>query len=298
MRVDAAKSIFRIESRLKNCGKFGTGFSVHEDAAGTHVVTCRHVITDVGGADQGHINGRKLVDVIADWDNPPADIAIARTEGSLNSTPLPMCDHSQCGAAVTIIGYEKQGKTFTRRSFEGRLSDEKADDSGSPIDLVEGWDVVMESDLGLTGGFSGSPVLDKISGCFTGVIAKHIPAYKWAEAISTVFIRKFLERHQLSWLLHPSAPIRDGASEAAFEEPASLRLIILEELAVAESLKEMNTDLKGLCKRLKRDKRDVAQALALLKNDDLVNEIQRLNDTHLYRLKTKGRDFLKKYSSA
>lgn len=285
--MDLSRSIFRIESKLPEKSAFGTGFSVYEDKNGTYIVTCMHVLKAVGGQENAKVKEMDISEAVADWDNDAADMVILKTAKSLKSRPLPLCHQAKEKDEIRIVGYEKENKKFTKRSFVGRLSSPTEKDTGGANKVVEGWDCKLNDQMGLVGGYSGSPVLLTDSDCVIGMITSAFAEYQVAELIGIDFLIYLLKKLQ--------GPIQ---IEQIGKKKIDSRESLLNTLAVAESLNHRGLDFQEICSKIGLDDAVVIESINTLKANGLICEYERLGKSVLYMLTHEGRTALARKSSS
>ena len=175
MNQDFWDSIILITSSDTNKygGDFGTGFVIHQDEQTTYVLTCAHVVDKVGGSDKVKAAGHSAtVEAIGDTDG--CDVAVLTVEDKL--TKLPPLKLGAVGA---------KGREFVTAGFHNniirvrQLAGIWGELGGMQIIAREGdrtraWNLEIsdDSEHELKAGYSGSPVVDKTTGCVLGVIAQ------------------------------------------------------------------------------------------------------------------------------
>lgn len=80
-------SVVLITSSDRGESHFGTGFVIDKDERNTYIVTCAHVVRDVGGPDKIKISGIQAR-VIASSPEDGADLAVLRLATQLEASPL------------------------------------------------------------------------------------------------------------------------------------------------------------------------------------------------------------------
>lgn len=163
MATDLQTSVALITSRDPENNQFGTGFVIHQDKSATYLVTCAHVVDDVGGTEAAINADDSPAKVVAAGLADGLDMAVLRVEGLHNYPPLPLQASAQKGTEFTLVGFQKFRQRHVVRPLEGRL--------GHPVGLtlpdrpgrISAWDLIIEGDT-LQRGYSGSPVVDKTGG--------------------------------------------------------------------------------------------------------------------------------------
>jgi len=168
--VDLQASVVLIASSDPNISRFGTGFVIHQEGQATYLLTCAHVVEDVGGAETIDIGGLKGT-VVALGNADALDLAVLRIEGQLDKSPLGLRVSGAKDSAFSTAGFQLFGKHYLIRPLQGRL--------GEPVGLairgqagyIKAWDLKIEDDYQLQPGYSGSPVVDEISGEVLGIVS-------------------------------------------------------------------------------------------------------------------------------
>ncbi len=160
------RSVFLMTSANPNTAAFGTAFFTGRDAGGrAYVVTCAHVVKNVGGTDAVHIGGKCARVVAMGSPDGADDIAVLETDVPGDALPLRLGQARAGGRACTVIGYRKlYGGVRQARAIDGVFESATLTTEGRQI---AGWNLRMEDSL--PDGYSGSPVLDTVSGEVIGV---------------------------------------------------------------------------------------------------------------------------------
>jgi hypothetical protein len=154
-------------------GNFGTGFIIHQDEQMTYVLTCAHVVKDVGGADKVKAGGHPArVEALGDVYG--CDLAVLSVKDGLSKLPLlKLGVVGEQGREFIVSGCYTDGtKTRKLAPISGKLG-------GTQIIVKEGdrtpsWNLEIsdDSEHELKAGYSGSPVVDKASSYVLGVVAQ------------------------------------------------------------------------------------------------------------------------------
>lgn len=143
----------------------GSGFVVRRAGAVSHVVTCAHVVADLGTP---LVNGRAAKIL---WDGTPEgiDLAALAVEG-LTEEALSLTRVARVGDEVLAVGFTRvdRGRRATARPAKIREATQLTYD---PVKVVKhgGWLLDLEGD-GITDGFSGGPVVAADTGLVVGVL--------------------------------------------------------------------------------------------------------------------------------
>ena len=169
MTANQSDSICRITSISPDSSQnSGTGFFIHQKRGLTYVLTCAHVVKGVS-PEQVQINRKPVVKRV--WlGEDPLDIAVLEVEGVEDKPLLKLWAMGEVGKQIVIPGISKfrtSGEEFVYRPLKGVL--------GEPIKLskhdfsIDAWDLKIDGDYGLRSGYSGSPVIDIVTGYVLGV---------------------------------------------------------------------------------------------------------------------------------
>lgn len=163
-------SIFLIESSQQDNNAFGTGFIIHQDGQDTYLLTCAHVIDDVGLAHV-QVEG-KTAPIATMGASDSLDLAVLCVRGLSDQSPLNLLVTGAKGDSIKILGYYKFGQHRYLKPIQGHLGEQgslkKPKTSGGRINV---WDLRMETDDYLQPGYSGSPVIDERSSKVLGIVS-------------------------------------------------------------------------------------------------------------------------------
>lgn len=177
MSVNFWESVFLItssEPEKKEDGNFGTGFVIHQVEQTTYLLTCAHVVEQVGGSDKVRVGGHPAI-VEALGDRYGCDLAVLAVRKPLAKLPLLRLDAvGEKGRDVTVAGFYTDGtKTYKLARIEGKLGDTQIIMT-SEGDRTRAWNLDIDRDSGheLKSGYSGSPVIDQVTGYVLGIVAQ------------------------------------------------------------------------------------------------------------------------------
>lgn len=191
-------SVVLITSQDEEEYGFGTGFVIYRDFNSTYLLTCAHVVRDVGGPEQVKAAGIPAR-AIASGTPEGFDLAVLRVEGLLDKPLLKLSGAGQPASRWIVPGFYSNDRTKTKRlvSLEGELG------SSGPIQeggaRANAWDLKIDdgSDHFLQPGYSGSPAIDRSSGRVFGVVVQRQDNGKRGLAISLEALPKI-------WLQMPA----------------------------------------------------------------------------------------------
>lgn len=180
-----ADAVILVTSGAPENTAFGTGFVVHTGRGGSaYVVTCQHVVEDVGG--KPHIGGLPA-DVVAPGRMPVLDLAVLRVHG-LDAQPVrlaPLDASLAAGTRVEIRGFREDTGDFLRHPLPGHVGKLLEVESRDGRLRASTWDLEIDDpDWELRRGYSGSPVVDMQSGLVVGIATHSAMKGRRGRAIS------------------------------------------------------------------------------------------------------------------
>ena len=136
---------------------FGTGFAIHAELDATWILTCAHVVEDVGGIDNVRVEN-KPAESLACGKSEEVDLAVLKVEGLiLPSLKLERTDRRNI--ACVIVGFaELAGELKKAEPLEGRLGNNVVMQAPQGP-RVKAWKLWIEGRTLLAHGYSGSPVI-------------------------------------------------------------------------------------------------------------------------------------------
>ena len=208
MSSDISDSIVLITGRDSDRSRnFGTGFAIAQDDKTIYLLTCAHVVRDVGGREQVLADGIPAT-VIAAGDEVGFDLAVLRVEGLWDKPRLSLCLSGEVEKPLIIAGfYQFDPKTPPAlRTIRGSLGEQIRLSSRDGSDRVKAWDLKIEGEYYLQPGYSGSPVIDRENGCVLGVVTHQIGKGEKGLAISIQALVKIWQEMPASLITPPSLP--------------------------------------------------------------------------------------------
>jgi hypothetical protein len=171
---------------------FGTGFIIYQDKLTTYLLTCAHVVRDVGGSGKVMADGFPA-SVVVSGEKSGFDLAVLKVEGFLEKTQLSLCASADQEKAFIIIGYyEYTSKSPPAlRKIRGTMGKQIRLASRDGGERINAWDLKIDGEDKLVSGYSGSPVIDEISGHVMGVVSHQMDTIgKMGLAISIDALKK------------------------------------------------------------------------------------------------------------
>jgi hypothetical protein len=196
--ADVSESIFRIYSSDPNNHQWGTAFAfdwsfpkdllaIASRQEATYLLTAKHVITDVGGADKvrvGRYPGYSARLVFSEPDGGPDNLVVLRIDDLRDVPHLTLADIGKTDDEVRIYGFRSFSEGLLVRPLRARLGEQVSLQSQQDPRRVKGWDLRIEADYDLERGYSGGPVIQNESGLVVAV-ASHREGGRKGVAISS-----------------------------------------------------------------------------------------------------------------
>lgn len=161
--------------------KFGTGFVVYQESVASYILTCEHVVSDMG--DSNIVVDGLSGELIASGAEKGIDLAVLRVEGALDKPIFPLVTAGRQADAVITVGFQLLGRGFLIRRLEGKLG-RRNRLRRSPTHSIKVWDLQVVDDYDLERGYSGSPVIDAQTGFVVGVTSHRREGVKKGLAIA------------------------------------------------------------------------------------------------------------------
>lgn len=121
--------------------KFGTGFIIYRNGKTAYLLTCQHVVDDVGGQDKVMVGTKDAV-VIAYGKDHGLDLAILKVEGLDNRPPLRLHISGKREDRVIIIGSQLLSKNpvwYEKPPIRGMLGEQTEFQAKNQDDWFKAW---------------------------------------------------------------------------------------------------------------------------------------------------------------
>ncbi|MBE9258986.1 serine protease, partial [Dolichospermum sp. LEGE 00246] len=177
------------DDKLKR--NFGTGFVIYQDGEDTYVITCDHVLRDVGGIEKVLVRGIAATLVVS-GESQGFDLAVLKVQGLSNVSVLTLCSSTEFEKqSFEITGYFSYDQRETRLSkkISGYLGKSVYISSHDGSDHIKSWDLHIKDNDRLKPGYSGSPVIDRM-GDVLGIVSHLVGDGSCGLAISIEGIQK------------------------------------------------------------------------------------------------------------
>jgi hypothetical protein len=170
MSTNLQNSIVLVNSRDAGKANFGTGFVIHQDADFTYILTCAHVISDVGGPKKVAVR-RVPVTVYKSGEKNGVDLAILRVEGLTKVPLLDLGESGRVGDSFIIAGFHKLKNHYRLKEIRGKLGEPVGLESREQATRMEAWEIEIGRGYELQPGYSGAPVVDEHSGRVVALVS-------------------------------------------------------------------------------------------------------------------------------
>lgn len=232
MNSDLDDSVTLITSESSEIPDFGSGFVIHQDEGTTFLLTCAHVVKDVGGTTRVKV-GADLAEVFRLGEKDGCDLAILKVDGLMRKPPLKLSNSATKGKRIIIAGYyQNETKVKILRRISGVIGERIVFELDGDRTVV--WDVEIDesSKYFLQPGYSGSPVVDEQTGATIGVMSQRVGTGRQGLAISIEAVRKIwqdipssLLQNELNYLRNEIA-IKERRIEKSREELNQVELYL------------------------------------------------------------------------
>jgi len=214
-------------------GRFGTGFIVHRAGDAAIVLTCAHVVEDVGGPAGLQANGLPAT-LLAAGSPQAIDLAVLHVP-MLPGAPLPLLPNAATPVpdeALQIVGFKSLGaNNQIHEALDAQLGRQVEIGQANPHERAQAWRLRLTGEQGLEPGFSGAPALGLASGRIVGVVSWRqgigaglaIAAYElrrlWPDCPDAVFTRpSLIVQPTLPAPQTTLAPAEAGVAEALIQQ--------------------------------------------------------------------------------
>lgn len=159
--ISAAVVLIEGNEECDDPNAFGTGFAVRREGNDTWIVTCAHVLEDIGGVSKTQVRycGQPYsVTLVEDCCGAKTaiDLALLKVSG-LAIPALSLLPDGRRSDEVRIVGFAEQDGRFVAEPVWGELGDQYALEAAGR--RLNAWQLVISGDVPLKAGYSGSPVV-------------------------------------------------------------------------------------------------------------------------------------------
>lgn len=222
MPPDLQKSVLLITG--SDSRRIGTGFAIHQDEQkNTYLLTCRHVVEDVGGEDSLKID-RKSVKVVASDSRDGFDLAVLCVNENMAAQPLELRKKRRV-KHISVTGWYFHGNQPIIESIDGTLV-KKVGIKSDRFGRTDAWHLKINDDNTLEPGYSGAPVIDVKNKAVIGIVNSRRGEGKKGLVIS-------IEALNEVWKEMPSNLIRDTTDNISIFLKITLSLVFLSLLTLS-----------------------------------------------------------------
>jgi len=212
MSQDCRASVVLITSGATDNYDCGTGFVIFRDENAGFVLTCAHVVKDVGGPGQVRVDSCQAIVVATGSEGGADDLAVLRVEGLLDRPLLNLAVCGEEGWAFATVGFLRiVGSRFLLRSISGKLDSQVWVQGKGQKESIRAWELAIDAPDRLQKGYSGAPVVDEATGAVLGVVSDEKGEGKKGLAICIEVLEKIWPEMP-SGLLGKKRPDRRGSS--------------------------------------------------------------------------------------
>jgi hypothetical protein len=162
MPPNRSDNIYLITSKDPSNPSWGTAFVIHNDETHSYLLTCRHVVDDVGGKDKVQI-GKGAAELEAAHGD--IDVAVLRIARLPDAPAIRLRSKVRYGSRFRTIGYKQLGPDgFTTEPLEGTFAADFPRYSGK-MNRHRAWDLRLDGGWSFEPGKSGSPILTEEGEC-------------------------------------------------------------------------------------------------------------------------------------
>jgi hypothetical protein len=178
-KKEESKSVLLISKQCKTVNikneeeyNFGTGFIIKKDLHSSYILTCAHVIRELGGIDQLEVDGYSLaINIVSQYsDELMDDLVVLRIDTLLPNPVLPIGILGEIKLDFTTYGWYSYMNGYQEEPICGYLLKPLRMKSRRSITSINGWKFKTNDKDYLKLGLSGSPLMDSRSHIVMSVI--------------------------------------------------------------------------------------------------------------------------------
>lgn len=224
MNSNNINSILLVTSKNPENRGFGSGFVIYHFENSSWVVTCTHVIDNVGGEFSIEVNGYPAK-IISTSGSKDLDLSLLETLGCLNNPVIKLGTFGRDGSPFTTAGFQVFGNHFSIKQIKGKLVQQNKLISKSLLEQIKVWAITMLGDDVLQDGYSGAPVIDDESGVCVGIINYKQGEGKNGLAISIDELEKILPTTSPTLIEKPINSQNSNHADYLFEKATRLQIM-------------------------------------------------------------------------
>ena len=156
-------AIVLVTSEHQSNTQWGTAFVVHSEERFTYLLTCAHVVHNVGGNEMVRAGDRHATVVAIGLED--VDVAVLRVDGRLDLQSLPLHTSAKTGGTFRSAGFVKLEKFFESKPLGGTFDKPVGIYARGKLTGHKAWELRIEEGEALQPGLSGSPVVTENNRC-------------------------------------------------------------------------------------------------------------------------------------
>lgn len=215
MSSPSSTSVVLITSSVVELSRnFGTGFVIYQHEQTAYVLTCAHVVKEVGGEKFVEVDKHPAI-IVASGEQQGFDLAVLQVQGLSDRPQLKLNAAGEKGREFVAWGfYEFDSKMNpVLRPIQGTLGESVELRSSDGCHRAVAWDLNLKESYLLRPGYSGAPVVDARTGSALGTVSHQVGKGNIGLAISVEVIEKI-------WTEVPAALLTDlQTSESSHLKP-------------------------------------------------------------------------------
>ena len=204
--------------------RFGSGFVIYHFENSSWVVTCAHVVNDVGGELSIEVNGN-TAKIVSTSGSEDLDLSLLETDVRLNNPVIKLGTYGRNGSPFTTAGFQVFGKHFSIKQIAGKLVQQNKLISKSLLEQIKVWTITILGDDTLQDGYSGAPIIDNESGVCVGIINYKQGDGKNGLAISIEELEKILPITSPTLIEKPINSQNNNHADYLFEKATRLQIM-------------------------------------------------------------------------
>lgn len=155
---------------------FGTGYIIRRAGDTAYILTCAHVVRDVG-EEAIKVNNEKG-ELVVSGDHLNLDLAVVKVEGMSKTACIPdRWDGSRdLETEFQLAGFhsfDRKAKSFAIQELKGALGGLTQITTRTPFNPTRAWKLIL-ADGDIQDGYSGAPVVEPDTGAVLGIVSHRV----------------------------------------------------------------------------------------------------------------------------
>lgn len=156
-------SIFLVTSSDSDNKQFGTAFILFRDKQAAYLLTCMHVVKNVGGSSQVRVGHYPAELIVSGSEDSLDDMAVLRVVDLFDAPVLGVSTTGEPGRPFLTAGFQSFAHGYAIRSIQGKLGERIGLQLRGQQVRTQAIDLILEGTYDIQQGYSGSPVIDQRS---------------------------------------------------------------------------------------------------------------------------------------